>query len=1743
MSRSSGPAVGVVNRGRRWVGLVTTGAMIAVGLVAVSPGAVEPAYAASGTSIVGIVHADGKAGGIPDADVYLWDHYGRMSRSTTTDAYGWYEFDFLNSSYTYEMEFVPPETLRTDEGYVYQFWGEASGSTLITLDPGERFVADVSLHVGGTVSGRVTDATTGASVSGERVTVESVRSATTAADGSYTIKGLYPGDYRLSIDQVDSDGHVVPNPMYANEWWNGKRTQGSADSVTVGFGETVTANFATPRASSFSGRITDPNGSPLNGVAYVYGADPEDDGSLVATAYADSNGRWTAGGLLPGKYKIGIVGAEEIVVSVVGHGGAGGTTATYAGDVKVTTLSPGGGQAAKDLRSSYPYASQWYSGHTSFATAHTFTISKPDTHITGLDQQLPWDRSAIEGQTWSGELMGGWNPSEPLCPCSYGDPVNASSGEFFLNSTDLSEPGAGPAVQLTRSYSSANASNWGLFGIGTSSNLSMWLQPTDYVNDMATKVGVVQENGSVVWFTWNGAGYIAPTRVQATLTVNGDGAYVFTRGGTDRFTFGPDGYLISESDLNGNTVDYAYDDYGRPLGVSGSGGRRIDLTWTDEGFLTSAVDQAGRTVTYGYDQNGDLTSVTDPDGNVTSYGYDDAGQLITLTKPNGGTTTNTYSDGMVVVQTDPLGRVTSFSYEGASWDDMTTTITLPDGEQIVEVYSQGLLQSRTTAAGTSLAATTTHGYDDAHNLTSVTSAMGHTTRYSYDDSGNVTRVRQPLGQLTTYTYNDLRDVTSVTDPLGQTTTYTFDAAGNRTGQTAPDGATKSWLRSPDGTVSSYTDALGHVTTYTYDPAGRIASTTDPNRRTTTIGYNDAGQVTSTSTPSGATTSYTVDAAGHVLTVTTPAGRVTTSTYDGDGNLTRVADPAGRATRYKYDLADQRIQQVDSNHNVTGYAYDQAGRLAKVIAPGGGVIRYEYNLAGRQSGVIDPDGNRTATHYNLDGLVTAVYRPDGSHSTNAYDANGNMTSATDFNGNATSYAYDADGRLATTTDPLGRVTTIAYTPTGQTAQVTLPDGSAETYGYDRNGNPTKFTNPDGAITTYAYTLSGQLKSQTAPGGATTSYTYTVDGRLHTTTRPDGTTATHAYTLDGQLKNVHYSQLGSTDTTYTYTVSGRRKTMTDESGTTSYVYDAAGRLTSVTDGNGDTVGYGYDSDGNVTVLTYPDGRQATYEFDPAGRMTSVSDWGGNTTIFTWDPNGNLATQSYPNGLTETIDYDPNGNPTNITHATTSGTLASFDYGYDAASQLTSVSSIDPVGQTSYDYSYDLVGQLAAQTETAGNPVSYTATSGGRLTNLAGASLTYNDAGQVIQLASAPDAPLSFAYDANGRRTNITDGDWTSTQTYDAASNLATVGDSSLTVTYTSSGDGLRQSRTDGDGTQHFTWDTSRAVPLLLDDGQHAYVYGPGITPIAQIDDTTGEIQYLSADNIGSVRLITDADGNAVGGIDYDPYGQKTLAGSATSAIGYTGNWTDSDTGYVYLRARDYDPATGQFLTRDPLENLTANAYGYVDGNPLQHVDPLGLIDWPAVGMAAAIGAAVVVGGLCIASVICGVAAGAGAAGFGALELTVGVGTVLAAGTAGAAGGALVGLQAQGASLGFPSLQAPSLGANTWFNEAGNSANAGDESVCTDGSNATDALTSSERSTLNDALRSDKLDHIFAPKHNLDPLVEQFGSREGAMEQIVRSVRGSLPESGPFEVTRSLGGQQVTIRGAVVDGVPRIGTVFTP
>jgi RHS repeat-associated protein len=102
----------------------------------------------------------------------------------------------------------------------------------------------------------------------------------------------------------------------------------------------------------------------------------------------------------------------------------------------------------------------------------------------------------------------------------------------------------------------------------------------------------------------------------------------------------------------------------------------------------------------------------------------------------------------------------------------------------------------------------------------------------------------------------------------------------------------------------------------------------------------------------------------------------------------------------------------------------------------------------------------------------------------------------------------------------------------------------------------------------------------------------------------------------------------------------------------------------------------------------------------------------------------------------------------------------------------------------------------------------------------------------------------------------------------------------------------------------------------------------------------VLFLHGDQLGSTRLLTDSAGVNRGTSTFDAYGNVTAStGSSITPFGFSGEYRDAETGFIYLRGRYYDPATAQFLTCDPMVAATRSPYAYVAGNPLNATDPTG------------------------------------------------------------------------------------------------------------------------------------------------------------------------------------------------------------
>jgi len=659
----------------------------------------------------------------------------------------------------------------------------------------------------------------------------------------------------------------------------------------------------------------------------------------------------------------------------------------------------------------------------------------------------------------------------------------------------------------------------------------------------------------------------------------------------------------------------------------------------------------------------------------------------------------------------------------------------------------------------------------------------------------------------------------------------------------------------------------------------------------------------------------------------------------------------------------------------GYGDGNPGELTSVTDPDGNTSRFGYDPNGDLTSVTDPNGHTTSYTYGcpsgcLDniGWPYSTTSPTGGVTTSSFDADGNKLSSTDPDGHRTTSSYDADGNVVSVTDPDGNITTTDYNADGQPVSTVQGAGTAQQVqqqtGYDAAGDLTSQTDGRGATRTYSYDLLGQLTSVTEPatpadpGGTTTSYSYNPDGSPATVSNPAGRLTSYGYDPAGQLTAIYYSDGTTPDVRYAYDGDGRRTQMNDGTGTSRYTYNSLGQLVTATNGPGATVRYTFDPAGQLTALGYPDGRIVTRTFDPAGQLTGVDDGLGNHTGFGYDPDGNLTQISYPNNVVETSSYDKADNLTALTDTETVGgqttTLAGYSYGRDNAGQLTS--QINTVGATQTPqtaYTYTSLNQLASTASQAGEQTltsgGYSYDKAGNLTGLPdGTTQNYNPADQLTSRTGPAGVTTNYTYTAAGDRATAASAAATLSYGYNQADQLTSVGTPTLNATYGYDGDGLRTSaQTTIDGTPSstltngFAYDLAAGMPLILTDGALDYIYGPGGLPIEQIQtvDAHSVPTFLSHDQSGSTRILTDLGGVVVGTYQYDPYGTTVDHTGVDTPLQYDGQYHDP-TGLYYLRARYYDPQTGQFLTRDPLEAITGQPYGYAGNDPLNSADPTGL-----------------------------------------------------------------------------------------------------------------------------------------------------------------------------------------------------------
>jgi RHS repeat-associated protein len=552
-----------------------------------------------------------------------------------------------------------------------------------------------------------------------------------------------------------------------------------------------------------------------------------------------------------------------------------------------------------------------------------------------------------------------------------------------------------------------------------------------------------------------------------------------------------------------------------------------------------------------------------------------------------------------------------------------------------------------------------------------------------------------------------------------------------------------------------------------------------------------------------------------------------------------------------------------------------------------------------------------------GKLTRIHEPAGNQILFAYTV-GNLTTLTDSVGRQVALSYDGSNRLTQVQDPLGRKVTYTYDASGRLSTVTDNIGNAVgqnpalhrwTYGYDGSSRHiTTITDPDGRVrVTNIYDSQGRVYQQRDGLSALTQIAYTTGQTTLTDPRNHAT----VYQFDNRMRVLSQSDTVGANT---YTIS--------------YVYDAVGNRTSVTDRNGKTTDFTYDGRGNLLTKTDPQIDPQTpryltqFVYDAKNNLTQITDPLSFVTTMTYDPTTNLLLSvsrqidatTYATTKYEYLDVANPGLPTRaIAPRGNTGPTPNYLYStsltYDAQGNLTQ--RIDPDGAKT-TYAYDGVGRLTSFVD----PDGYAA---GATPSEHTWTVAYDENDRETGRTDPLGNSLGYGYDGAGDRTSVTDrrGN-TTTYTYDANTRLATtqqrpdpLGQPTLvyTTTVTRDGNGNATRMTQANGvitdyafdaldrlssvTTHPDAQTSLVTSYVLDgNGQPlTRTTGDGVT-VTYGYDALSRITSVAAPGLTTITYGYDAasrrtqmvDGTGTTTYQYDGLGRVGQIAAPNGTLAY-------------------------------------------------------------------------------------------------------------------------------------------------------------------------------------------------------------------------------------------------------------------
>ncbi|MEE2674992.1 MAG: RHS repeat-associated core domain-containing protein [Myxococcota bacterium] len=833
------------------------------------------------------------------------------------------------------------------------------------------------------------------------------------------------------------------------------------------------------------------------------------------------------------------------------------------------------------------------------------------------------------------------------------------------------------------------------------------------------------------------------------------------------------------------------------------------------------------------------------------------------------------STGQVVAIDDVAGRRAEFEWSGSE------LVNAKDGLDVEE-----------GRAGFS------YEYDFSGLLTAITNGEGERTEIDYS-SGQVAEVKD-IGEgdpTRTFFYEDKIDgfyTTRYWDPLGYEHRYVFDGL-HRLHQleNVALGESTLWAYGSSLRPIAMTVNTGATTHYTWS-GDDLVTEVQPSGNVVQYTYEPAA----IDRPTEVTSRFDSNQAnpGHrpFLKVEDSIGLVEERAYDSTGRLVSVSNGAGETVSFEYDP--------------NGYTYK--GQISKVTGPSGGELSlggYGWHGHARSASAI------------------GVFL---SEQTRAFDPVGNRLTGARIGspeqGGVTGRSYDADRNVRTISLEGSESISIDVRSDGKVTGIQRPGGDDHMMAYDALGR----------LTSRSERVDGQWQAGT--------FEYDAKSQRTALEYSNGMRRELQYDAAGRVTAVTNLRSGVPESTASMTyVNGLLLSKYDSvrNGVEWYLYDGARRVSSVTHEDSSITTITYDVRSRTTGKGYLTGtslvRSIGYAYDLANRETEI--WDGISQIIgrTFEE-GRLSQISYGNGLIRAFEYGASGELLGTQTVDSSQALVESTTITRSAAQLmpqldvttTTFAGVSATTEESYQMSslHNGAGfvhnqQLVSWADAQGTaPISYDAKS--NILSEGATTFSYNAEGNRLLLATPSGAlPISYTYDDAGYTTSR-DG---------------------KPITWTAHG------RMASHGANLFEWDAFGApVSATVDGGMTRWLFGGDVLGDAagspaqiQMDDVSidlgaGSHLYRHYDFRGNVKFTSDDAGAVEAHYAYSAYGLEAVYGSDDDNVRFAGRIEIGD--LMLLGARVYDPASGRFLSQDPVFQLV-NQYSYTLGNPIWWWDPDG------------------------------------------------------------------------------------------------------------------------------------------------------------------------------------------------------------